>query len=64
MTDEIINAETLSGFPRARSFALTDQGEALVVNLVTADGRCIRQEITREQLVYFSTKAFAHVVRA
>lgn len=64
MREEITNAETLSGFPVARLFYLTELGGALVVNIVTDDGRNIRQEASKEQVVAFFIAAAPHVVRA
>lgn len=63
MREEITNAETLSGFPVARLFYLTELGGALVVNMVTEDGRNIRQEASREQVAAFFRAAVDHVVR-
>jgi len=64
MTTEIVNAETFSGFPIARMFYLTTQGDVFIVNLVTEDGRNIRQEVSRPQVASFVAEAVPHVVRA
>ena len=61
--NEIIDAETLSGFPVAKQFYLTTPGGALVVNLITGDGRLIRQEVAKEQLASVVADAVPHVVR-
>ena len=60
---ETINADTISGFPLAKHFYLTAPGGTLVVNLVTADGRTIRQEVVKEHLASFTVDAIPHVVR-
>lgn len=55
--------DTTSGFPIARGLSLTTPGGAMVINLVTADGRLIRQQVSKLQLASFFIDTAPHVVR-
>jgi hypothetical protein len=55
--------ETQAGFPKAQLFYLTFPDGDPVLNLKTADGTFIRQELSRGQLATVVIDALPHVVR-
>ena len=63
MTD-IINADTISGFPKAKTFKLAFYGDIPVVCISDKEGRLVRFELSREQLAVAHVDAAPFVVRA
>lgn len=60
---EVIDADTISGFPQARGASLLFYDNTPVVSVVTADGRCIRQQISGEQLLMMYVAAGPYLLR-
>ena len=64
MTTEEINADTLTGFPRAKRFDISWlTPDAPVVCITDTAGRVMQFELTREHVVVAVKKATDYVIR-
>ena len=62
MTD-IINADTITGFPAAKTFNVSWHGETPVVCITDYEGRITRYELVREHIVIAFKGSTDHVLR-